>query len=32
MFGKPIDPIKLPKSTVVLGPHWQYSVKRSVVC
>ena len=33
MFGDPIDPsvIPLPDSSVILRPHWQYSVKRSVV-
>ena len=24
MFGKPIDPIGLPRNAVILQPHWQY--------
>ena len=29
MFGKPID---APKNSIVLRPHWQYSIKRNGTC
>ena len=31
MFCNPIYPFGLPDSTVILRPHWKYSVKRSGV-
>ena len=31
MMCDPIDPITLPRNTVVLQPYWKYVVKRSRV-
>ena len=31
MFGDSIDPITLPKTAIILRPHWNYVVKRSGV-
>ena len=32
MFRDSIDPIGLPKSVVILHPHWQYAVKWNGTC
>ena len=31
MFGIPMDPIRIPKGSIILCPHWQYTVKCSSV-